>query len=462
MSEMRGYAKEIKIAYIGGGSRGWAWNLMNDLAKEEQISGQVALYDIDYEAAKCNEKIGNSLRNREETKGEWTYSAVRELSDALKGADFVVISILPGTFDEMASDVHTPEQYGIYQSVGDTVGPGGIMRGLRAVPMFAEFAKAIKVNCPNAWVINYTNPMSLCVKTLYRIFPEIKAFGCCHEVFNSQKLIASMLREMKGIEDVPREEIKINVAGINHFTWIDRVSYKNMDLFPIYKEFVQKYKSTGFETEGRDKWRTDFFSSCNRVKFDLFERYGIIAAAGDRHLAEFMQGNWYIENPAQVMEWKYSLTPVSWRKEDLKERLQKSKRLMSGEEQFEFKETGEEGVKQIKALLGLEDLVTNVNLPNRGQVANLPLGAIVETNAVFRRDAISPVLAGSVLEEVKSLMMPHISNVQTVLQAALEHDKKKAFLAFVNDPLVSLGLEDAKELFEEMLKHTEKYTGYLK
>ena len=103
---------DINIAYIGGGSRGWAWTLMNDLAKDEEIGGDVRLYDIDLEGAKINEKIGNALSAREDVKGKWTYKAYETIGEALTGADFVVISVLPGTFDEMESDVHTPEKYG--------------------------------------------------------------------------------------------------------------------------------------------------------------------------------------------------------------------------------------------------------------------------------------------------------------------------------------------------------------
>ena len=187
--------QEIKIAYIGGGSRGWAWNLMSDLAVEPDLCGTVKLYDIDMEAAKHNEIIGNRLKGREDVKGNFTYEAVSTLKDALTGCDFVVLSILPGTFDEMESDVHAPEKYGIYQSVGDTVGPGGIIRALRTLPYYIEFAEAIKEYCPEAWVINYTNPMTMCVQMMYKVFPEIKCFGCCHEVFGTQKVIAAMVQK---------------------------------------------------------------------------------------------------------------------------------------------------------------------------------------------------------------------------------------------------------------------------
>ncbi|MBR2996038.1 MAG: alpha-glucosidase/alpha-galactosidase, partial [Lachnospiraceae bacterium] len=190
--------KDINIAYIGGGSRGWAWTFLTDLALEEQISGTIRLYDIDEKAAQANETIGNHLMSRPEAKGDWKFEVSPSMEAALTGVDFVVISILPGTFDEMASDVHLPERLNIWQSVGDTAGPGGIIRALRTIPMFVEIAEAVKKYAPNAWVINYTNPMSLCVKTLYHTFPEIKAFGCCHEVFGTQKVLKGIYEAQTG------------------------------------------------------------------------------------------------------------------------------------------------------------------------------------------------------------------------------------------------------------------------
>ena len=136
--------EDIKIAYIGGGSRGWAWGFMSDLVSAEDISGSVYLYDIDKPAAKNNEIIGNRYNEVEGAKTHWDYKAVDTIGEALDGANFVIISILPGTFDEMASDVHTPEKYGIYQSVGDTSGPGGIVRAMRTLPMYEGFAENIK------------------------------------------------------------------------------------------------------------------------------------------------------------------------------------------------------------------------------------------------------------------------------------------------------------------------------
>ena len=173
-------AENVKIAYIGGGSRDWARSLMSDLAVNPDMSGDVYLYDLDYTAAKDNETIGNKFNSIEYTNSRWSYHAAATEEEAYTGADFVVISILPGSFDDMASDVHTPEKYGIYQSVGDTTGPGGILRAMRTAPMFEHIARCVEKYCPDAWVINYTNPMTLCVKALFPFM--VKNTSLCTDV----------------------------------------------------------------------------------------------------------------------------------------------------------------------------------------------------------------------------------------------------------------------------------------
>ncbi len=460
MNYRKGITSDIQIAYIGGGSRGWAWTFMTDLAMEPDMSGTIRLFDIDKNAAVTNEIIGNCLSAREDAVGKWVYKIHDSLESVLTGADFVVISILPGTYKEMAVDVHMPERLGVYQSVGDTAGPGGIMRALRTIPMFVEIAEAVRDYAPHAWVINYTNPMSLCVKTLYHVFPEIKAFGCCHEVFGTQKVLKGIAEKFLNIENIDRRDILVNVFGINHFTWFDYASYKGYDLFPIYSEYVDSHFEEGYE-EKDENWMNSTFECAHRVKFDLFRRYGLIAAAGDRHLAEFMPGDEYLNDPETVKRWKFGLTTVDWRKEDLKKRLEKSQRLVSGKEKVKLEPTGEEGILLIKALCGLGRVVSNVNIPNTSfQIANLPETAVVETNAVFERDAIRPVIAGSIPENVHRLLVPHLENHEYTLQAALSCDRGLVVEAFLNDPLIKgkkCREEDVRKLVDDMIAGTAEY-----
>ena len=445
--------EDVKIAYIGGGSRGWAWKLMSDLVSADDVFGEVDLYDIDYEAAQHNEIIGNKFNSADGARSHWTYHARKTIGEALSGADFVIISILPGTFDEMYSDVHTPEKYGIYQSVGDTTGPGGIIRALRTVPMMEEIARAVKEYSPNAWVINYTNPMALCVKALYDTFPEIKAFGCCHEVFAVQDLIADAVKEIHGFRPEECKAIKTNVIGVNHFTWITDARFRDIDAGAAYAEFAKRHRAEGIDMKNPES----VFEYRHRVKFDLFLRYGVIGAAGDRHLAEFCDGSWYLDSPEQVADWGFKLTPVSWRKDDLKNRLERSRRLRTGEEEVRIENSGEDGVRQIRALLGISDYVTNVNMPNVGQIPNLPLGLIVETNAAFRDDSIVPVMAGNIPEGVYALVSRAADEQLTVAKAAKERDLELAFRAFAQDPLVRVDLPTARALFDEMIENTKAY-----
>jgi galacturan 1,4-alpha-galacturonidase len=446
----------IRIAYIGGGSKNWARCLMCDLALQSDLSGTVSLYDIDKDAARMNMEMGNILARSADAKSRWNYNAADCLRDALDGAEFVIISILPGTFSEMYADVHTPERFGIYQSVGDTVGPAGLMRALRAIPMYKEFAENIKAYAPHAWVINYTNPMTLCVRTLYEVFPEIKAFGCCHNVFESQNLLACALKEIKGIGITHRNEIKVNVLGINHFTWIDQASYKTIDVMDIFREFACRHASEGYEKNGAGAWEKDVGACANKVAFDLFNRYGVMPASSDRHIAEFFPP-WYLKDLETVRLWKFGLTPVKLRIEANKAMAQNRKDILAGKEKFIPERSDEEGILQMKALLGLGDFVTNMNIPNYGQMPGIPEGSIVETNALITRDSIRPVFAGRLPADLQALTIRHAANQEMILKAALEKDKNLAFRAFINDPLMVIGLDEARELFEEMLCNTREY-----
>ncbi len=450
--------KDIKIAYIGGGSRGWAWKLMKDLACEKNVCGTVSLYDIDHAAAYDNAKIGNCIALDSPEASSWRYAVAETLPAALKGAHFVIISILPGTFQEMESDVHAPEKYGVYQSVGDTTGPGGLIRALRTVPMFEAFARAIRDYAPNAWVINYTNPMAMCVGTLYRVFPQIKAFGCCHEVFGTQEILSVALAEEMGIPDIPRAEIKCNVFGINHFTWLDKASYRGIDLMPLYRRYAEKYRESGVPLRPAMAHKSYEFQFNERVKFDLFFRCGCIAAAGDRHLAEFSPAAWYLKDPETIEGWGFHITPVSWRWRDLGRRMDVAQALLSHRQKMEPAPSGEEGVRQIKAIMGLEDLVTNVNLPNVGQIPNLPMGTIVETNAVFMADAVRPVMAGPLPVSVLELVARPAQNQTDIVTAALHRSLEEAYAVFCRERLLdALTAGDKRALFDEMIAATRPY-----
>jgi len=444
---------ELKIAYIGGGSRYWARMVMTDLALCPHLKGEIALYDINYQAALQNVERAQEIYGHPDAKTVFRVTAYETAEDALKGADFVFLSILPGPMQMFANDLDIPAKFGILQSVGDTTGPGGISRALRTVPIYVDYAHQIMGLCPNAWVINYTNPMTLCTAALYAAEPEIKAFGCCHEVFGTQEMLASLVEQSLRVPRPERQAIKIDVAGVNHFTFATRASWEGWDLFPIVAEHIRQpgfwddQTAIAEELKAQGKW----FTSADRIKYDFFRRFGALGAAGDRHLAEFVP--WYLCSEADLHRYGVILTPSSYRLGTWQPPQNAPGRAgQGGEGPRHLVHSGEEGVAQLLALLGGAPLDTNVNLPNRGQLPDLPLGVVVETNAQFRKDSLAPVVPRPVPSGIFPLLHRVIAVQQLTLQAALQKDEVLAFQALLNDPLCTIPVDRAWAMLNELLE----------
>ena len=449
---------QLKIAYLGGGSRGWARILMNDLAICPDFGGEIALYDVDYASARLNEELGNWLQDQPGVKSRWHYRAAENIEQALQGADFVFVSIQPGSLDMMEHEIAVAEKHGLFFPVGDTTGAPGLMRGLRSAIIFAGFARAIAQHCPKAWVINYTNPMAICTRTLKRVEPGLKVFGCCHDVFGAQNILADLAVTYLDLPKVPkRDEIEVNVLGINHFTWIDRATYQGHDLLEILSHHIQQpgmlRAYTRQEVEEIGNW---FFDGC-QIKFEMFKRFGAMLSAGDRHLAEFLPG--FTRSPDELFRWGVIRTPISYRKENWQKGPEVARAYLEGRTPWGPIDTGEEAVRQLRALMGLEDFVTNVNLANVGQISNLPLDVVVETNAYFSRDQVQPLAAGALSAGVHAIVSRHVANQEMIIEAALTRDKELAFQAVYNDPTTNLPVDKAWEMFEEIGFPQELWDG---
>jgi len=447
----------LKIAYIGGGSRDWARKLMIDLALCPDLTGEVVLYDIDMDSARLNEQLGNWMHasQRPGVLSHWHYVAVPTLREALQDADFVLISIQPGSLEIMAAEIALAEEYGLFFPVGDTTGAPGLIRGLRSASVYRDFAEALVTFCPKAWIINYTNPMSICTRTLTRVAPQLKVLGCCHEVFFTQRMLARLASQYLSTEIPPENEIQVNVLGINHFTWVDKAAYQGYDLLDLLRHHLEQPGTLRTFTQDEVESWNDWFYSADQVKFALFQRFGILAAAGDRHLVEFLPG--FIHSPETLFKWGVIRTPVSWRIERWATAPHKTRDLISGLTPLVLQPSGEAGVTMIKALLGLGDLVTNVNLENIGQISNMPLHAVVETHAHFGRDSVRPLTAGLLPTGIAPLVNRHSANQELIVEAALTENADLAFQAFFNDPTNHLPIDSAWELFNRMLQVNREY-----
>ncbi len=443
--------KEIKIAYIGGGSKGWAHTLMKDIALTPQLGGGLALYDINYEAAARNVKVAEAIFSHPDAKSKFRASAARNLEQALKGADFVIMSIEPGPMKMRYADLEIPRRYGIVQPVGDSTGPGGIMRGIRTVPIYADYARKIMKHCPDAWVINYTNPMSICVTSLYAAEPGIKAFGCCHEVFGTQHELAQLVKKWFKVEAPARHDISLEIAGLNHFTFAVTAKWNGIDLMPYLTQMIGAEGFFKDRTKAALKFKKNkqWFTSEKLVAFDFLRRFGVLGAAGDRHLAEFVP--WYLSSEKELHRWGVILTPFTYRCE-YAAMSPNSPEFYSNSK---LGESGEEGARQITALLGAaQPIVTNVNIPNRGQMPGMPEGAVVETYAMFSRDSIRPIVTRPLPQALGSHVR-HISTLQQItVRSAMERNKALAFQAFLADPLLRIPTDKAWKMFNEMLDYT--------
>lgn len=439
--------KETKICIIGGGSRQWAIQFFRDLAYNKMTHGSISLYDIDKEAARNNVNVAERAFAVNSSEGRFTVEAVDGLEEALKGSDLVIISIEPGCTECRYGDLVLPEEYGILQSVGDTTGPGGIMRARRAIPLFVDFAKAIGAECPEAWVINYTNPMTLCTAALYEGFPGIKALGCCHEVFGLENFIAKLVSQWFGVPVPDRREIKCDITGVNHFTWFTGVTWKGIDLMPRLKELARNpaiYEDATAKAKDRLK-REAWFECDHTIALQLLKDFGALGAAGDRHLAEFLP--WFLRSDEEL--WRYGVirTPYSWR---VSQAAEKRAKVFKDEELLATL-SDEEGVDIMRSLMGDRTLYTNMNRPNEGQVSYLPKGRIVETNCFISENSIVPVVSSDPPLAVQQLVRKASDVQQLTLEAVLRKDDSLLFQAFLLDPLMTLERSKAEELFSRML-----------
>jgi alpha-galactosidase len=308
--------------------------------------------------------------------------------------------------------------------------------------------------CPDAWVINYTNPMTLCTASLFAAAPEIKAIGCCHEIFGTQVMLAKLVAEWFKVTEPARQEIVLDIAGVNHFTFASSTSWNGHDLFPLLRKHIagKEFFSDRSRKAQLRKKNKRWFETDHLIAYDFLAAFGVLGAAGDRHLAEFVP--WYLTSEKDIHRWGIVLTPAKWR-------IEISSLLPSYKPQEHLKKSGEEGCELMLALLGLKDLYTNANIPNVGQTPFLPNGAVVESYANFSRNNIKPVVSKRLPVMVESLVK-RVSEVQCMtLEASLEKDRELAFQALLNDPLVNIPTDKARKMFSEMLSYQKSMmTGW--
>ncbi len=275
---------DTQITIVGGGSYQWSPELLADLLSTPSMAGcHIVLEDIDPAPLGAMRALGERISDALGAKA--TFETTTDQRRALDGADFVVVTISTGGFESMRVDLEVPARYGIRHSVGDTVGPGGINRSLRNVPVLAGIARDMAEVCPDAWLLNITNPMSCLTRAVCRETP-IKTVGLCHEVGNFCLDLAIALGK-------PADAVRPTVMGVNHFPVLTDLEVDGGAGWDVLREIVESNGGLGALRPGPDRARAEPFTTLDFgqrhfLKLSLFDRWGLLPAAGDRHIAEFL------------------------------------------------------------------------------------------------------------------------------------------------------------------------------
>lgn len=436
-------ARRTRICIVGGGSYNWGPILLKDIAsKKDVLAGVVMLHDIDPVALDDLARLGRKIMAA--AGADFAVEATTDLRAALQDAEFVVVTITTGGLESMRLDLEIPRKYGIYQTVGDTVGPGGLARALRNIPPMIEIARTMESVCPDAWLINLTNPMTTLTRAVAKA-TRIKVMGLCHEVDSTR----STLMKMFGAAE---RDLDYVVAGINHLPWFVELRIRGECGVKLVQEYVRQGHpiplKPGFDERSpfQDHWK---------VKLALMDVYGYLPGAGDRHLVEFFP---YFLTPetGYGADWEVEVTPVELRqKRTLAHRDQVRLWLQEGQA-VPLERSREEFSDIIAALKAGGSVRTVVNLPNRGQVNNLPREAVVETSAVVGPAGVTPLSVGDLPLPLLATLERHVVNQEMIVEAGLRGDRRLALEALLNDPLVR-DFRSARPMLDELLAATAKW-----
>jgi alpha-galactosidase/6-phospho-beta-glucosidase family protein len=442
-----------QVTIVGGGSYQWAPELMADLFGTPALAGmRLVLEDIDPAPLPKMEALALKLNGAMDAKA--TIASTTDLGAALDGADFVIVCISTGGFRSMAVDLDVPAAHGITQTVGDTVGPGGINRALRNVPVLVRIGKAMEEHCPDAWMFNITNPMTCLTRSVCRE-TGIKTVGLCHEVGNFCMDFAIAMGR-------PSEAVGCSVTGINHFPVLTSLELDGADGFDALRKLVDEVG--GLESLAPHDGRPEAepfskldFAQRHVFKLTLLDRWGTFPAAGDRHIAEFVS---FALTPESRWGAAYNigLSPISRREQHQAEYVGDVDAWLAGTKDLQTWQSGELPSPMVQAMLTGEPFEAPLNIPNRGQGVGLPPDVVLESICVVDGDGIRGRDRGVLPHPYDEIVRRHVATQELTVEAALRGDRRLAAEAFALDPLAGRGdLHDMEAMVDELLAGTAEW-----
>jgi len=442
----------LKITFVGGGSYAWTPGVLSNLMSNPRLDGcRIVLHDLNPEALDLTYRL--ALRYKEVSGSAIAFEQTSYPEVALDGADFAVVTISTGGLRTMATDLSIPEEYGIYQTVGDTVGPGGLARALRNIPVFLNLARTMEQCCPKAWMLNLTNPLSALTRVVNKE-SGIRALGICHGVYGTAEMYARFF-------GISLADLAFVSTGIDHCSWFPEMVVQGRDAWEVLGEKGLEAWLAKQPAEAKDDpvFGPLFELRCS---FLLGREFGALPSIGDRHMCEFFPT--FLQSEENVARYGLVRTTIADRSRGYAACKAKIERMVKGEEQPRFRAaTDVVGARMtddlaawILALSGLgQPYEDSLNAPNIGQVPELPPSAVVETRGVLDATGYRP-LASPLPETLEPVILPHVIRQELTVEAGVEGDFDKAVAVLASDPLLH-HVEDARPMLRRMLEATKEW-----
>lgn len=434
----------MKITFLGAGSTVFARNVLGDCMCSPVLREcEIALYDIDAQRLKESHMILNAINKG---KGEFatikSYLGLDQLRDALKDATFVVNAIQVGGYDPCTIlDFEIPKKYGIHQTIADTLGIGGIMRTLRTIPVLETFAEAIEEVCPNAWLLNYTNPMSMLTGYLQR-YTKVKTVGLCHSVQTcSRELLESL-----GMEDKV-EGRKELIAGINHMGWL--LEIKDKEGNDLYPEIKKRAKAKNASEKHHDM-----------VRFDYIDKLGYYCTESSEHNAEYNM--FYIKNkyPELIEQFNIPLDEYPRRCVSQIEGWAKQRDDLLAHPILEHNRSQEYASYIMEAIVTNTPYKIGGNVLNSGHlIENLPQDACVEVPCLVDGTGIHPCYVGKLPVQLAAMNMTNVNVQLLTIEAARTKKKEHIYHAAMLDPHTAseLSIPDIMKMVDELIEAEKEW-----
>ncbi len=436
-----------KITFMGAGSTIFAQNVLGDcMCREALKDSHIALYDIDAERLKESEYIIGTLnRNINDNRAKiTTHLGIRSRKAALRGADFVVNAIQVGGYEpSTVIDFEVPKKYGLRQTIADTLGIGGIFRALRTIPVMLDFARDMEEVAPNAWLLNYTNPMCMLTGAMLKA-TSVKTVGLCHSV---QVCVQSLL-ETLGLECTPERlsGIRSKIAGINHMAWLLELSENGRDLYPEIKKIAEKKVKAWRKAPKEEK-------SGNMIRLEMMKRFGYYVTESSEHNAEYAPF-WIKHNyPGLIDEWNIPLDEYPRRCVNQISGWKKQYEKLLNDPQLTHKLSREYGSGIINAIVTDTPYQIGGNVINNGFITNLPGDAVVEVPCLVDRNGIQGTFVGKLPPQCAAMNMTNINVQLLTIEAALTLKRDHIYQAAMLDPhtAAELSIDDIVKLCDDLI-----------